>query len=457
MFSQLVYFAGLAAAAITISDPSNHADLAADAADDALGASWDYTPFLYQEYAISGPYYYSNNETDVFHEVLIVSTNDTSVVVITESSNVTISDSTIIKQGYSSDLYQSSFYGLNAAINVANASVAVLDYVNVTVHNGAANVYVYGNDSYAFVSNSVLYSSGPVSHGLYAAGYGTVGGRNLQHYSGAYRSSAFAGDNPKGYVYVYDSVAHTSGVGSAIFYGQATVHAENIWGHADNAPIAFLDDSQIDVHASDLTTGLLAGVVIFSSGTRESGSSCSLNNSRLTVLADRGAGLRFGNVIAEATLVRSQVNTASGILIIANYSQVTQDFNSFADSTAAAEATIRVFESDLTGDLVAYNGSTISWMLQDYSSWTGAAYSGYGNVSFSVSLDATSTWTLTQDTVLTNFSDTDTSLSNINSAGHNLYYDAEASPNHWLEGASRKIHGGGYLKPATADQLSGLY
>ncbi|KAJ5798863.1 uncharacterized protein N7503_006368 [Penicillium pulvis] len=450
---KLIFFAALSAATITIVDPSDYADLSADAADNALTANWDYQPLSYQAYAITGPSSYSGEEKDISHKTLSVSTNDTSVVVITEDSQVNISDSTIIKHGYSTDLYQSSFYGLNAAINVANASVAYLDNINVTVHNGAANVYVYGNNSYAYVSDTTLYSSGPVSHGLYAAGYGTVIGKNLQHYSGAYRSSSFAGDSPKGYVYVYDSVAHTAGIGSAIFYGQGTVYAENIIGHAQKAPIAFLDGAQIDIHDSDLTAGLLAGAVIFSSGDRESGSSIAFTGSRLTVLPENGAGLWFGNVIASASLVRSHINTTSGILVAANYSQVTQDFTYFADSTAPAEATVSVSECDLTGDLVAYNGSSISWTLGNYSSWTGSAYSGYEKAYFSVSLDATSTWTLTRDTVLTNFTDTDTTFSNIHSKGFNLYYDSSAKGSQWLKGSTKKMNGGGFLKPATKKQL----
>lgn len=447
--------AAVGTATITILDPSDYADLAADAADNTLTADWNYAPLSYQAYAITGPYVYNDTSKEISHETLTVSKNDTSVVVITENGVVNLTQSTVIKHGYSTDLYQSSFYGLNAAVNVANTSVAYIDNVNVTVHNGAANIYVYGNNSYAYVSGSNLYSSGPVSHGLYAAGYGTVVGRNLRHYSGAYRSSSFAGDSPKGYVYVYDSIAHTAGVGSAIFYGQGTVYAENVLGHAQQAPIAFLDGSQVDIHESDLTAGLLAGAVIFSSGTRQSGSEINFTNSRLTVLPDDAAALWFGNVIASARLIRSQINTTSGILVIANHSQVTQDFNYFADSTAAAEATITISESDLTGDLVAYNGSSISWILGNYSTWTGKAYSGYGNASFSVSLDATSSWTLTGNTVLTNFTDADATLSNVHSAGYNLYYDSSSAHNHWLGGGAKKMSGGGFIKPATKAQLRG--
>jgi hypothetical protein len=156
MFSLILLLVATSLATIAILDPSDFADLSGDAADNTLTADLDYAPLSYQEYLITGPYIYNDTSKEVSHKTLTVARNDTSVVVVTESSHVKMSGSTVIKNGYSSDLYQSSFYGLNAAVNIANASVAYLDNVNVTVHNGAANIYVHGNNSYAYVSDSSL-------------------------------------------------------------------------------------------------------------------------------------------------------------------------------------------------------------------------------------------------------------------------------------------------------------
>lgn len=218
---------------------------------------------------------------------------------------------------------------------------------------------------------------------------------------------------------------------------------------AEKAPIAFADGAHIDIRNSHLTAGFLAGAVIFSSGERQSGSELNLTNSCLSVRTEDGAGLWFGNVIATANLVSTQINIAPGILVVANYSQVTQDFNYFANSTGAAEATIMVSESNLNGDLVAYNGSSINWSLSNHSTWTCTAYSAYRESSFSVSLDATSSWTMTSDTILTNFSNADKSMSNVYSEGFNLYYDSHSISNRWLAGTTKKMHGGGHLKPAS--------
>ncbi|KAL4994483.1 hypothetical protein BDV10DRAFT_189009 [Aspergillus recurvatus] len=132
----------------------------------------------------------------------------------------------------------------------------------------------------------------------------------------------------------------------------------------------------------------------------------------------------------------------SNILVAANTSKVTRDSNIFADTDSAAEAAVTISETHLTGGLVVHNASTVSWSLTNLSSWEGGAYSGYGNAYFSVSLDVTSSWTLTEDTTLTDFTNVDTALSSTDSGGHTTYDDSGLSSNMWLEGRSKKLNGG---------------
>lgn len=256
--------ASAALAAVSVVDPSDSADLVSDASDNAIKAVYDIEPILYQTNDILGPYYYSDgNDTSADHTSFTVDANDTSVIVVTEGTQLNLSYVDVVKHGYSSNLYQASFYGLNAAINIANDSSAYITHSNITVHNGAANVFAYGANSYVYISDSDLYSSGPVSHGLYAAGNGTIVGKNIRHFSGGNRCSSFSGDNPAGVVNVSDSVAHTAGIGSALFYALGTVKGENVVGLAEKAPSLFSDGPQTaEFEHVDFTAGLLAGTVM---------------------------------------------------------------------------------------------------------------------------------------------------------------------------------------------------
>jgi hypothetical protein len=314
-------------------------------------------------------------------------------------------------------------------------------------------VYVYGSDSVVYVDNSWLYSSGPVSHGVYASGNGTAYVSNIQHFSGGKRSSSFSGDSPAGYIHVSDSVAHTTGIGSATFYALGEIYATNVVAISENGPTIFMDGNQKAYLTNcETTAGLLGGVAIFSSQVRTSGAVLSLINSKITTLGSDMPGLWFGNTIIDVSLYASELITASGILVVANYSQITQDFDYYASyldnsNLLPAEVTVEVAESTLVGDLVAYNSSSISWSLTSYSSWTGAAYSGFGDAYFDVYLDYTSNWTLTKTTTVQNLNDEDATFSNINSQGFGVYYNASAFLNGYLGGKTVALVGGGSAIP----------
>jgi hypothetical protein len=112
-----------------------------------------------------------------------------------------------------------------------------------------------------------------------------------------------------------------------------------------------------------------------------------------------------------------------------------------------AHPSIFVQDSRVAGDLVAYNGSSVAIALSQYSSWVGKAYFGFGKASFGVSLDRSSTWTLTGNVGLQNFTDADTTLSNIKSHGFNITYNPLAPANKAWGGKTFKLPGGGYAAP----------
>jgi len=72
---------------------------------------------------------------------------------------------------------------------------------------------------------------------------------------------------------------------------------------------------------------------------------------------------------------------------------------------------------------------------------------GDGAIGIRITLDAASRWILTGDAYVAALSDEDPSLSNIDSGGFSLYYNAESEENLWLGGKSMALSGGGYLIP----------
>lgn len=107
----LICVATAATATITITDPSDTINPADWAFDNALLADYEIEPILYQTQAIVGPYSYTSKRFKITRALLATSANDTSALIISNSSHIEVSYSVIVKFGYCSNLYQASFYG----------------------------------------------------------------------------------------------------------------------------------------------------------------------------------------------------------------------------------------------------------------------------------------------------------------------------------------------------------
>ncbi|KAM0751313.1 hypothetical protein T439DRAFT_313638 [Meredithblackwellia eburnea MCA 4105] len=413
-------------------------------------------PNFYLESPLQYAYSYSggSNDTTLEHETFCVNKNDTCVIVITEGAKVDFDHVDVVKYGYFSDLNQASFFGVNAAVNVANGSTVTATHVNTTTHNGAAGWFTYGAGSVLNVSHSNFYATGPLSHGIYAAGNGTAYADDFTCRSEGYRSSCFSGDYPAGDLYISNSRAQTWGLGSAVAYALGKMYLTNVNGYAYQAPAVFMDGNQtLVVTDSDIEGGLFAGIVLFNSQAKGV-SSANFTNSIIRSHGANVPAIEAGTTSATVYANSLSVYTESNILLCSNNSGVTQAFDRWyapADGESAnapADVAMFVTESVLFGDLLAINGSTIDFHLSEYSVWTGSgSTSGQEPAYIGVYLDENSGWTLTADTKLQNFTVAGDSLENIASAGFNILYNQSAPANSWLGGATKALSGGGSLKP----------
>jgi len=105
----------------------------------------------------------------------------------------------------------------------------------------------------------------------------------------------------------------------------------------------------------------------------------------------------------------------------------------------------------LAGDMVADKISTISAILQNSSTLTGAINADKAAKAVNLTVDSSSTWSVTADSYLTTLADaggiSGTTIANIQGNGHTVYYDAGNSANSGLGGKTYTLAGGGQLKP----------
>lgn len=272
-------------------------------------------------------------------------------------------------------------------------------------------------------------------------------------------SSAFAAGND-GTTAAIDSVAHTYGIGSPIWYGFGTnshLSGRHIFGNADNSSVAILDGSHtLNISDSTLTSNGLAGIIVTDSQNSLSTSTVQLNNTWLITTGETSPAFWFGNTNTTIKLFHTRLRTESDVIAVANASQLVSDFSNFGESDVRASpspaiARFDISYSNLQGDLISYAGGWITFVLRSSSIWTGGTYpvssaNSISGVDVVVAKDCQ--WYLAHDSHVQNFWDEDTAVKNIFSNGHSIYYNASAPLNEWLGGKIVSLQGGGSAIPA---------
>ncbi len=143
------------------------------------------------------------------------------------------------------------------------------------------------------------------------------------------------------------------------------------------------------------------------------------------------------------TLTNVSVTAASGTLLKAAAGNwgTSGSNGGTADLTASGQT--------LTGNLVADSISSITAALKNSSALNGSIDADNTAKAVNLTLDSSSTWTVTADSHLTCLSDaggiSGTAVTNITGNGHTVYYSQSACSG--LGGATYTLSGGGYLQP----------
>jgi hypothetical protein len=146
------------------------------------------------------------------------------------------------------------------------------------------------------------------------------------------------------------------------------------------------------------------------------------------------------------TLKGVEVTVASGTLVDASAN------SRWGNSGSNGGAVLLTADGQtLTGDMTADNISSITATLENGSALTSAINTAQTAKAVNLTLDVSSTWTVTADSYLTCLSDaggiSGTAISNITCNGHTVYYDTSACPE--LGDEAYTLNGGGTLQPAS--------
>ncbi|MBQ9382846.1 MAG: hypothetical protein IJT87_01275 [Ruminiclostridium sp.] len=375
-------------------------------------------------------------------------TADRSALLISTSDEVTITDATVTKSGDSDGGDNCNFYGLNAAVLVKDGTTTTISGGTVTSDaSGANGVFCYGGNggqngasgdgTTLIISGTKIVTTGSGSGGIMTTGGGITYAYGLDVTTSGQSSAAIRTDRGGGTVVVDGGTYTSNGLGSPAIYSTADITVSNAALTSNLSEGVCIEGlNSITLNNCDLTANntkcngnaqFYDTIMIYQSmsGDAASGtSSFTMTGGSLTSV--NGHVFHVTNTSAVITLngVKIVNEDAENILL-----SVCADGWSGGSNTA----TLKAIGQELSGTILVGSDSTLTLELTEGSSFVGSIGGEITNAkgtsvstevgTVSVTLDSTSTWTLTADTYITEFNG---DASSIISNGYTLYVNGAA-------------------------------
>ena len=375
-------------------------------------------------------------------------TEDESALLIATDQAVTVTDPTVTKTGSSSGGDSCNFYGLNAAVLVKDgASVNITGGTISSDAAGANGIFCYGGNggqngaagdgTTVTIRDTTITTTGSGSGGIMTTGGGVTYAYDLTVATSGQSSAPIRTDRGGGTVYVDGGTYTSNGLGSPTIYSTAKIHVANATLTSNlSEGVCIEGKNSITLENCELTANntamnsnasFLDTIMIYQSmsGDADSGtSSFTMTGGKLT--SQNGHVFHVTNTNAIITLNGVTVvnEDSEGVLL-----SVCDD----GWSGAGNVATLNAVGQTLEGLLLVGSNATLTLELTQGSAFTGtvsgAITSAKGDVisteagTVNVTLDDTSSWTLTADTYISSFTG---NVASVVANGHTLYVDGVA-------------------------------
>lgn len=373
---------------------------------------------------------------------------DENAVLISTDEAVSLVNPTVTKSGDSDGGDSCNFYGLNAAILAKDGTTVTITGGTVTSDaDGANGVFSYGGNggqngaegdgTTVNISDTVITTTGDGSGGIMTTGGGITNASNLTVTTSGRSSAAIRTDRGGGTVNVSGGSYTSNGLGSPAIYSTAAITVENAALTSNLSEGVCIEGmNSITLTDCDLTANntqcngnatFLDTIMIYQSmsGDADSGTSAfTMTGGSLT--SKNGHMFHVTNTHAVITLngVNLFNKDAENVLL-----SVCDDGWNGAENNAELYAAAQ----ELEGTILVGSNSKLTLSLTDGSQFTGCVSGEIENSkdtsvsaevgTVSVTLDETSTWILTADTYITDFTG---DASRIISNGYTLYVNGVA-------------------------------
>lgn len=337
-----------------------------------------------------------------------------------------------------------AIYHIHFVLAKAGSKISISNTTINTTGTGANGVFAYGNGASIDLNNVTINCKASGAHGVDAtvAGVLTMNNVNIT-IAGDGASAAIATDRGGGSITANGRTVLTTGTKSPVIYSTGNITANNATLKSTASEAAVIEGKNtITVNNCSMTTTKNYGVFIYQSmsGDATVGSGTfTMNGGSLT--ATEGPLFYSTNTTGVINLKNAILSCKSGILLKANADQWGTTGSNGSDITLNADT------QKLKGDVVLDKISTAVLTLKNNSTLQGAVNTAKTAKSVSLFLDKSSIWNVTADSYLTSLADADTTLKNIISNGHTIYYNSTISSNSWLGGKTITLADGGKLVP----------
>jgi hypothetical protein len=402
---------------------------------------------------ISGAFALSSGTKSTTAQSSSATAADQSAIYVTGTGVLTLTNPTVTTSGDTSSQENSSFYGQNAGVLAGGGATIHMTGGTITTTGAGANgAFATGSGSTVTLANVTIKATGEAGHGVMPTQGGTMTLSNVNMTTTGIHSGSIATDRGGGTITATGGTVVTSGQDSPAVYSTGVITVSGATLTATGSEAAVIEGANSITLNNCITTSRFGdkwGVLIYQSfsGDAEGARGVfTVTGGSLKYAALPGPLFYVTNTTAVITLKGADVSVASGILINAA--------GGTRWGTSGSNGGIVEFAADaqtLAGSVVADKISTVALTLKNGSSLAGAINTAKTAKSISLTLDASSTWTVTADSHLTSLSDTagisGTKIANIVGGGHTVTYDSSANPG--LGGKTYTVSGGSVLRPAS--------
>ena len=370
---------------------------------------------------------YKANVTDenVGSDELTATESDQSVVYIT-TNNITFTEPNLNKlSGTSSNIENSEFYGVNAAVLVQGGEVSITGGTITTKAKGG-NAICATNKGKVTISGTKIVSTAVSSgRGLHATYGGQINAVNVDISSTGASCANLATDRGEGVVTCTGCQLSTTGAGSPLIYSTGQITVNNTKGTATGAQTVVVegkntanifDKSELYCYGTGNRNNIdNCGVMIYQSMSGDAADGTGVLNcvdSTLEILKESEiyttAPMFFvTNTKAVINLEDCRINYGSNIFL--DIKGTTEWGN---EGSNGGEVTLNLNNQEIKGDITVDGISSLSIVMKN-SKITGTINTSKKAKSLSISLDSKSTITLTGNSYYT-------SLTNEVSSGENI-------------------------------------